>query len=41
MDTELRLEDRLDMKTNLIPWKERIVLILQENELGDEVVSNT
>ena len=37
----LRLEDRLDGAANFIHWKARIVLILQENELYDEVVSNT
>ena len=41
MATSLRLEDRLDGVGNFVPWKERIVLILQENELWDEVVKHT
>ena len=40
MATELRLEDRLDGVVNFIPWKARIVLILQESELW-EIVNNT
>ena len=41
MATNLRLEDRLDGVGNFVPWKEIIVLILQENELWDEVVKHT
>ena len=37
----LRLEDRLDGAWNFVPWKARLVLILGENELWDEVVHNT
>ena len=40
MATSLRLEDRLDGVGNFVPWKVRIVLILEENELWDEVVHN-
>ena len=39
--TGLRMEDRLDGVGNFVPWKARIVLILEENELWDEVVHNT
>ena len=39
MATELRLEDRLDGAINFIPWKDRSVLTLQENELW-EIVNN-
>ena len=35
----LRVEDRLDGATNFIPWKARISLILEENELWDIVHS--
>ena len=35
------MEDRLDGAGNFVPWKARIVLILEENELWDEVVDNT
>ena len=35
------MEDRLDGAGNFIPWKARIMLILEENELWDEVVHNT
>ena len=35
------MEDRLDGDGNFIPWKARIMLILEENELWDEVVHNT
>ena len=31
----LRVEDRLDGDTNFSPWKARISLILEENELWD------
>ena len=41
MATGLRMEDRLDGAGNFVPWKARIVLILEENELCDEVVHNT
>ena len=41
METGLRLEDRLDKAENFVPWKARLVLILVENELWDEVVNNT
>ena len=41
MATRLRLEDRLDGAGNFVPWKARLVLILEENELWDEVVYNT
>ena len=41
MATGLRLEDRLDGAGNFVPWKARIMLILEENELWDEVVHNT
>ena len=34
----LRIEDRLDGATNFSPWKARITLILEENELWDIVV---
>ena len=37
----LRLEDRLDGAGHFVPWKARIVLILEENELWDEVVHST
>jgi hypothetical protein len=40
MATGLRVEDRLDGAVNFSPWKERITLILQENELWD-IVENT
>ena len=36
-----RLEDRLDGVENFVPWKSRIVLILEENELWDEMVHST
>ena len=41
MATGLRLEDRLDGAGNFVPWKARLGLILEENELWDEVVYNT
>ena len=41
MATCLRLEDRLDGAGNFVPWKARLVLILEKNELWDEVVYNT
>ena len=37
----LRVEDRLDGATNFSPWKARITLILEENELWDIVDSTT
>lgn len=40
MATILRLEDRLEGAANFSPWKARIVLFLQDNELW-EVVENT
>ena len=41
MATGLRLEDRLDGVGNFVSWKARLVLILEENELWDEVVHST
>ena len=41
MATGLRLEDRLDGAGNFVPWKDRLVLLWEENELWDEVVHNT
>ena len=41
MAIRLRLEDRLDGAGNFVPWKARLVLILEENELWDEVVHST
>ena len=32
------MEDRLDGVGNFVPWKARILLVLEENELWDEVV---
>jgi hypothetical protein len=40
MDTGLRVEDRLDGATNFGAWKERMIFLLQENELWD-IVENT
>ena len=40
MVSGLRVEDRLDGATNFCPWRARIVLLLQENELWD-IVENT
>jgi hypothetical protein len=40
MATSLRVEDRLDGATNFGAWKERMILLLQENELWD-IVENT
>ena len=37
----LRVEDRLDSATNFSPWKARISLILEEDELWDIVHSTT
>ena len=41
MATGLRLEDSLDGAGNFVPWKARLVLILEENELWDETTNNT
>ena len=41
MATGLRLEDKLDGVGNFVSWKARLVLILEEIELWDEVVHNT
>ena len=41
MTTRLRLEDRLGGAGNFVPWKARLVLILEENELWNDVVYNT
>ena len=35
------MEDRLGGDGNFVPWKARLVLILEENELWDEVVNST
>lgn len=35
MDTGLRLEDRMDGSTNYSIWKERIVLVLEENDISE------
>ena len=40
MATSLRFKDMLDGSTNFSPWKERIVLLLEEVELWD-IVNNT
>jgi hypothetical protein len=40
MASSLRVEDRLDGATNFGAWKERMILLLQENELWD-IVENT
>jgi hypothetical protein len=40
MATCLRVEDRLDGATNFGAWKERMIFLLQENELWD-IVENT
>ena len=37
MGTSLRFEDKLDGGSNFSPWKERIVLILEESELWNIV----
>lgn len=37
MATGLRVEDRLEGAANFNPWKERIVLILEEYDLWDIV----
>ena len=41
MATGLRMEDRLDGVGNFVSWKARILLVLEENELWDEVFRNT
>jgi hypothetical protein len=40
MAAGLRVEDKLDRATNFGAWKERMILLLQENELWD-IVENT
>ena len=35
------MKDRLDRAGNFIPWKARILLVLEENELWDEIVNHT
>ena len=35
------MEDRLDGAGNFVPRKVRILLVLEENELWDEVVNHT
>jgi hypothetical protein len=40
MATGLRVEDKLDGATNFGAWKERMILLLQENKLWD-IVENT
>ena len=35
------MEDSLDGAGNFVPWRARILLVLEENELWDEVVNNT
>ena len=37
----LKTEDRLDGAANFFSWKYRILLVLKENELWEEVVRNT
>ena len=37
----LRTEDRLDAAAYFVLWKARILLVLRENELWEEVVRNT
>ena len=39
MATGLRWEDRLERAGNFCPWKARIILLFQENELWDIVES--
>jgi hypothetical protein len=41
MATGLRVEDRLDGAVNFGAWNERMILILQENELWDIVENST
>jgi hypothetical protein len=41
MATGLRAEDRLDGETNFGAWNERMILLLQENELWDIVENIT
>jgi hypothetical protein len=41
MDTGLRVDNRLDVATNFGAWKERMILLLQENELWDIVGNST
>ena len=35
------MKDRLNGARNFVPWEARIMLILEENELWDEVVHST
>ena len=35
------MEDKIDGAETFVPWKARILLVLEENELWDEVVKNT
>ena len=35
--TSLRFEDRLDDASNLLSWKVRVTLLLEENDLWDNV----
>lgn len=37
METSLSVEDRMEGASNFSPWKERIVLLLEEHELWDIV----
>jgi hypothetical protein len=41
MATGLRVEDKLDGATNFGAWKERMILLLEENELRGIVENNT
>jgi hypothetical protein len=41
MATGLRVEERLDGAVNFGAWKERMILLLQENELWDIVENST
>jgi hypothetical protein len=40
MATGLRVENRLDGATNFGAWKERMIFLLQENELWEIVENN-
>ena len=35
------MEDKLDGAGNFVPWKARILFVLEENELWEELVRNT
>ena len=37
----LRIEDRLDEEADFVSWKPRILLVLKENELWEELLRNT